>query len=122
MQLSVSVHAASGMLAVGYGEPAAVLPREVRVLEFEVGELVAAALATQLATAAVSDRRAASIDLDELVESAERVLAARTHREDRPHRRGGLPVLAVATNKTAPRARSVRSRRIWPAGRAPRPR
>ena len=74
--LSVSAHGSSGMIAVGLIEPGALLPCDVRVVDFEVAELVADGITQRLGSAAICGRSVA-IDLDELVSNAERILARR---------------------------------------------
>ena len=62
------------MLSVGYGEGGAMLPCEARVLDFAVGELVARSVHDRLETAHAGGHEPL-LELDVLVERAERVLA-----------------------------------------------
>lgn len=74
VQVSVSAHAASGMIAVGLTEPGAPLPERVRVLDYELAELVADGLGRRLDSAAACGQSPADLDLDAIVADAERIL------------------------------------------------
>src|SRR4051794_15223663 len=52
LSVSVSAHGSSGMIAVGLIEPGALLPCDVRVVDFEVAELVADGITQRLGNAA----------------------------------------------------------------------
>jgi hypothetical protein len=80
LELRVSAHEQSGMLAVGYAQPGAALPTEVRVVDVPVGELIAKAITARLDSVQGQDT-SVGLDLDVLVAQAERVLGrARTRR------------------------------------------
>lgn len=80
LELRVSTHLESRMLSVGYGERGAVLPSEVRVLGFTVGELVARSIDDRLETAHAGGQEPV-LELDDLVARAERVLAIAAARQ-----------------------------------------
>ena len=74
-ELRLSTHPESMTVAVGYGEPGAALPSEMRVLEHAVAELVAESITERLASARACGHEPV-IELDVLVTHAERILAA----------------------------------------------
>lgn len=82
-ELRISTHVESMAVAVGYGEPLAALPTEIRVLEPAVAELVAKGITERIASAQACGHQPL-IELDVLVAHADRILtAAQARRQSR---------------------------------------
>jgi hypothetical protein len=93
VQLSVSIHATTEMLAMGRSEPGRALPQEVRAMEYEVGEFADRGIAAGLSSATA--RNDVFLELDEGVTHAEAIVKQRSTphiklgRRRRPRGRAG---------------------------------